>query len=95
MYRVVRTKQFERSFRKLKESGTFKGVAKKKLETAIELLARSKALPSAFADHRLQGIWNAYRECHIKGDLLLIYQMHDDILVLVLVDIGSHPYLFG
>jgi len=46
-------------------------------------------------DHALSGEWHGYRECHIKGDLLLVYQIHDDVLVLVLVDIGSHPQLFG
>lgn len=36
-----------------------------------------------------------YRECHIKDDLLLIYYKDKTVLVLVLVDIGTHHQLFG
>ena len=35
-----------------------------------------------------------YRECHIKGDLLLIYKIEKENLILILVDIGSHSQLF-
>ncbi len=35
------------------------------------------------------------RECHIQGDLLLVYKIEQGVLVLALLDIGSHAYLFG
>jgi len=95
MYKVVRTRQFEKSYRKLKKSGVFKPSVKQNLEEAIVLLADGKSLPISYADHKLSGELQQYRECHIKGNLLLEYEYRNDILVLVLVDIGSHSQLFG
>ena len=33
-------------------------------------------------------------ECHIQHDLLLVYEIREAELVLLLIDIGSHTYLF-
>lgn len=95
MYGVVRTRAFERSFRKLKKSGTLRPSIESKLNEAILLLAARKSLPASFRDHQLTGDAKKYRECHIKGDLLLVYEVLDDVLILVLVDISSHSELFG
>lgn len=95
MYRVVRTRQFERSFRKLKKSGKLGADLRREIDSLILLLAENAALPVSYRDHQLSGAWSAYRECHIRGDLLLVYEKRDKILILVLADIGSHSYLFG
>lgn len=34
------------------------------------------------------------KECHIEPDFLLIYEIHNDIMVLLLVRTGSHSNLF-
>ncbi len=93
MYHISRTKDFEKSYRKIKESGTLQKQAKDNLEMAIDLLAEGKSLPAKFKDHKLKGELGAYRECHIKGDLLLVYQIRKRELLLVLIDIGNHSYL--
>lgn len=95
MYGILRTAQFDRSFRKLKKSGVFKARVRKDLEAVIDSLARAEALPASCADHQLKGELRGYRECHVKGDILLAYRRVDEKLVLVLVDIRSHSYLFG
>lgn len=95
MYRIVPTKQFERSYKKLRRSGQFNTSAKQTLEEAITCLAGDEKLPSSFRDHQLNGELKPYRECHIKGDVVLVYQKQDDRLVLVLVNIGSHSAIFG
>jgi mRNA interferase YafQ len=56
------------------------------------LLAHGKKLPTEYKDHQLRGELEQYRECHIKGNLLLIYQLRK--MELLLVDIGTHSY-FG
>lgn len=61
----------------------------------IDALASGKKLDARYLDHQLSGELEDYRECHIKNDLLLVYQKHDNILILLLVDIGSHSQLFG
>lgn len=85
------TKKFKKSFRKLEKSGRFD---RAEAEKVVELLAQGKPLPEKYQDHALQGEFSEMRECHIKPDLLLIYQIQDNVLVLLLVNIGSHSDLF-
>ncbi len=93
MYTVRRTKQFERSFKKIQLSGV-KSSVKEDIATVIDILISGEELPKEYKDHQLNGELKDYRECHIRPDLLLIYQKQKEVLMLVLVDIGSHTYLF-
>lgn len=93
MYTVRRLKDFETSAQRLKRSG-IKTVVKKKIEHTIDLLASGQKLPENYKDHKLNGEFSDFRECHIKSDLLLVYKIEKDNLVLVLIDMGSHSYLF-
>ena len=94
MYRIIRTKVFERSYKRLKQSG-IKEPAIRDLENIIDTLALGKSLSVKHRDHKLTGYFDGYRECHVRPNLLLIYQIDHGNLILILVDIGSHPYLFG
>jgi mRNA interferase YafQ len=93
MYLISRTKGFEKSYKKIKKSGRLKRQAKESLTEAIDTLAEGKKLPAEYKDHQLRGELEQYRECHIKGDLLLVYQIRKKELLLILVDIGTHSYL--
>jgi mRNA interferase YafQ len=94
MYYLRRSKQFEKSFEKVKRGG-LKQSAIETLAYVIDKLRLGEKLEQKYRDHALQGDWKRYRECHIQGDLLLIYIIENDQLVLVLVDIGNHSQLFG
>lgn len=63
-----------------------------RLEYVLDMLMKDEALPEKFRDHPLRGEWNGCRDCHIKPDLLLIYQKTDEELILV--RLGSHSDLF-
>ena len=93
MYNVVRTKDFEKSYGKIKHSGKLKPQVQESLREVIKLLGNQDKLPSIFKDHQLHGEMQEYRECHIKGNLLLVYQIKKEELVLVLIEIGTHSYL--
>ncbi len=93
MYSIIRTHDFEKSYKKIKRSGQLKVKTKVKLEEVIGLLASGQKIPLSCKDHQLMGELQHYRECHIKGDLLLIYQIRKEELLLVLVDLGTHSYL--
>lgn len=97
MYRIVETRDFRKSYRRLLQSGQFapKSKARAAYRKILECLQNGKKLPAQFRDHKLSGEYAGYKECHIKGDLLLVYEVRDDVLILVLVDIGSHSELFG
>lgn len=67
----------------------------RKIAETVDLLQRGEKLPEQFRDHELAGNLKGSRECHILLDLLLIYRIFNDILILELVDTGSHADLFG
>ncbi len=91
MYTPFPSNNFKKSYNRLRKSGKF---PKKEVEYVVTTLASGKRLPKKYLDHSLQGEYTGCRECHIKPDLLLIYKIKDDILVLILIDIGSHSELF-
>lgn len=67
----------------------------RKIAETVDLLQKGEKLPERFHDHELAGNLKGSRECHILPDLLLIYRIFNDILILELVDTGSHADLFG
>ena len=87
-YKLVRTKTFKRSFKKLNLSDT-------DLQNFIDIvykLSNDISLDKKYKDHQLRGELKEFRECHIKPDLLLIYRIKNNKLELI--DIGSHSELF-
>ncbi|MFA5023094.1 MAG: type II toxin-antitoxin system YafQ family toxin [Candidatus Paceibacterota bacterium] len=93
MYLIKRTKDFAKSFEKLKRAGLTKS-KRETIEFVVDTLASGKKLSHRHKDHQLKGELASYRECHIFNDLLLVYKIENDELILVLVDIGSHSQIF-
>jgi mRNA interferase YafQ len=60
----------------------------------VEKIANGIPLEEKYKDHELEGNWVGHRECHIKPDWLLIYQIKNDVLVLELSCTGTHSDLF-
>jgi mRNA interferase YafQ len=83
-------KSFKKARKRLLRSGDFDDDS---LRGVIEMLAEGRALPDKYHDHALQANWAGYRECHIQSDILLIYEVQDDEIVLA--HIGTHAELFG
>ncbi len=94
MYLLRRTKKFEKSFKKISK-GYNKTTLKKEVAVAIDILASGEKLSIKYRDHALKGELKGYRECHVRPDILLIYKIEHEELILVLVDIGTHASLFG
>lgn len=64
-----------------------------KLIDYLNGLKDGKELPAESRDHALKGKWKDFRECHLGGDMLLVYtHMNDDV---ILSRIGSHSEIFG
>ena len=75
-------------------------VAKQGLDLAeliavVDRLADRLPLEQARRDHALGGEYVGCRECHIRPDWLLIYEVDDDVLYLYLTRTGSHSELFS
>lgn len=89
-YDVKFTSQFKKDLKLAKKQN--KNI--NKLFDVIDLLANGKTLEPKYKDHSLSGNYQGYRECHIDPDWLLVYEIKNDILVLVLTRLGSHSDLF-
>jgi mRNA interferase YafQ len=82
---------FKRDYRKIKLS------AHRNIDSLLDpvlqvLAANQSPLAERYLDHPLSGKWKGYRDCHIRPDLLLIYQKSSSVLLLV--RLGSHSELF-
>ena len=89
-YEVDRTNAFRRDYKRAKK----RGLDLQKLKDVVTKLADGETLPHANKDHALTGNWIHHRECHIAPDWLLIYQIHENVLVLELTRTGTHSDLF-
>lgn len=89
-YEVRFTSQFKKDLKLAKKQGK----STDELFTVIDKLANGEVLEAKYRDHGLGGNYKGCRECHIEPDWLLIYEIDDDILVLMVYRIGSHSELF-
>ncbi len=62
-------------------------------DVMLLLIANEGSLPAEWLDHELGGEWADHRECHAKGNLLLIYRIEADCVTFVRA--GTHSELFG
>ena len=92
MYEIIRSRAYFRSLKRLSRSGRFDI---SKLENVIIKIKNGQKLDQKHADHELKGRFMVVRECHVEPDLLLMYKIEKEILLLTLLNLGSHSYLFG
>ncbi len=93
-YTVKYTSQFKKEFKIAMK----RGYSPDELHNVVDLIAEgtnSDILRSKYNDHQLKGKWERFRECHIRPDWLLIYEIVESQLVLSLARTGSHSDLFN
>lgn len=66
----------------------------KLLNNVIDILAKGETLPEKYKNHPLKGIYSGYYDCHVLPDLVLIYKIEKERLVLLLFDLDTHSNLF-
>lgn len=88
------TIKYERSFKKDYKRVVRRGYDIQLMEHVIDLLAKRKPLPPKYKDHALTGDYKGCRECHITPGWLLVYEIHDEELILILTRTGTHSDLF-
>lgn len=87
-YEIRVLKEYKKNYKKL----TLK--EKDLVDEIVYRLSNNETLERKYKDHKLKGEFKELRECHVKPDLLLIYQKQDDKLILTCINIGSHSELF-
>jgi len=89
MLEIEYSNQFKKDFKKARKLPLLE---LKIIFDVISSLEKEQVLDEKLKDHELSGNWASYRECHIKPDLLLIYQVENSTLKLA--RLGSHSELF-
>lgn len=84
MKKIETTRQFDKDLKNL-------GLMPELIDV-LHPLINGLPVPEKYKDHPLQGNLKKYRECHLKPDLLLAYQLTDDSVKLIAVD--NHNNLF-
>ncbi|MCY3759345.1 MAG: type II toxin-antitoxin system YafQ family toxin [Acidobacteria bacterium] len=91
MRRIERTSQFRRDCRR-EAKGRHRTSLDAVLVPLLVALANDQPLESRYHAHALSGEWKEFRDCHLKPDLVLIYQKQATDK-LGLVRLGSHSEL--
>lgn len=79
------SKDFNRDYKKVKLTA--------ELIEVLHSLLNQQPLATKYRDHNLVGNWNGYRECHVKPDLLLVYKVVGNELLLA--RLSSHSNIFS
>lgn len=58
------------------------------------MLSKGETLPAKYKNHPLNGNFNGYYDCHILPDLVMIYKIEKEELILLLFDLDTHSNLF-
>ena len=90
-YELILTGKFKKSLKLAKK----RGFDLKLLDKVITMLQNDIPLEEKYRDHELKGKYQGFRECHIQPDWLLIYLKENEVLILTLVDTGTHADLFN
>ena len=89
-YELVLTGKFKKGLKLAKK----RGLDLKLIEDIVDKLQNGIPLEEKYRDHELKGKFKGFRECHIQPDWLLLYLIEADVLVLTLVDTGTHSDMF-
>ena len=89
-YKVKFTNQFKKDFKLAKKQNKDLN----KLFDVVNILAEGGILEAKYRDNDLSGKYKGTRECHIEPDWLLVYEIQNDVLVLILYRLGTHSELF-
>ena len=89
-YEIKFTNQFKKDLKLAKKQGKDLD----KLFEVVSILAEGGVLDARYRDHGLSGTYKGIRECHVEPDWLLVYEIRDEVLVLMLYRLGTHSELF-
>ena len=85
------TNQFKRDYKR-ESKGQHRATLDTDLFHVFNALAKDQPLEPRHHDHALTGDWKDHRDCHIKPDLIMIYNTFSPD-TLQLIRLGSHSEL--
>ncbi|MBR5693920.1 MAG: type II toxin-antitoxin system YafQ family toxin [Fibrobacter sp.] len=90
VYELLKTSRFKAGVKLARKRGLDISL----LENVIEKLRLDQPLDAKHRNHELSGNFKGVWECHIQPDWLLLYLKDNGVLVLTLVDTGTHSDIF-
>ena len=90
VYELIKTSRFKAGVKLARKRGLDISL----LEDVIEKLRLDQPLEAKHRNHELMGNFKGVWECHIQSDWLLLYLKDNGVLVLTLVDTGTHSDIF-
>lgn len=90
---IETTSRYRKQFKKIKRM-TNADVIIRKLELVLEKLRSRERLENQYRDHGLcnNGSFQGQRECHLAGDILLVYINEENRIILS--QIGTHTNIY-
>ena len=83
---------YKKDYKNALEQGILDEESEKILDAVILSLLNKKPLDLKFKDHPLKHDFKGCRDCHIKSDLVLVYELSADTLSLI--RLGRHLDIF-
>ena len=90
MYSVKYTTLYKKMYKLMAKRGWDMSL----IESVVATLAAGKPLDPKYKDHALTGDKADFRECHIQPDWLLVYKIEKKVLILTLINTGTHSDIF-
>ena len=91
MYTIRFTGEFKRQMKLCERRGYNMDLLRK----AIRILSIEGKLPDSYLPHVLHGDRKGQWECHIQPNWLLVWEQHDQELILIMLNTGTHSDLFS
>jgi mRNA interferase YafQ len=88
-YTIKTTNSFDRDMARCIK----RGYPMDNLRKVMSLLERDGRLPAEYKPHKLHGARKGQWECHIQPNWLLIWEQHDQELILIMLNTGTHSDL--
>jgi mRNA interferase YafQ len=88
MRELVKRKRFDAELRR----AIRRGLSRDDVEHLFYLLAKYDQLPEGYDEHPLTDNWQGQWDCHLEGDLVVVYKR--TAKTVILVGIGTHRELF-
>mgnify|MGYP001049052116 CR=1 FL=1 len=89
MLEIIKEKYFERDVKILHK----KRYDFSRFSEILDYLVKNGTLDGKYNDHALKGNLQGLRECHIENNIIMIYEVTNNTLLLY--RIGSHKDLLG
>ena len=90
-YQIKTSSRFKRDLKRCAK----RGLDMQLVYDAMNLLAKDGLLPAEYKPHQLKGDHKGQWECHIQPNWLMTLEQHDNELMLLFLQTGTHVDLFG